>query len=51
MQRRQRRTPEDIGKKLIPFEFNNPDILAMFSRSFDDLALHQDTKLFDFYKK
>lgn len=51
VQRRQMRTPEDIGKALIPFEFNNPDILAMFSRSFDDLALHQDNKLFEFYKK
>lgn len=51
VQRRQMRTPEDIGKTLIPFEFNNPDILAMFSRSFDDLALHQDNKLFDFYKR
>jgi len=51
VQLRKKRTPDGIGKSLMPFEIHNQDILAMFSRSFDDLALHQDTKLFDFYKR
>lgn len=51
VQLRKNRTPDVIGKSLIPFEIHNRDILAMFSRGFDDLALHQDDKLFNFYKR
>lgn len=43
VQLRKKRTPDSIGNALMPFEIHNQDILAMFSRSFDDLALHQDT--------